>query len=161
MGENSEIIKKVSGWGRTNFSKVSVIKPTDVNELVSIIRNAPSKSLIVRGLGRSYGDAAQLNEGKVIDLSNFNSINLDKSNKVLKAGAGASFEEILKSIIPQGFFLPVSPGTCKITVGGAIASDVHGKNHHVDGSFGNHIKALSIIDSNGFLHKIDPLMFPL
>ena len=75
-------------------------------------------------------------------------------NKTVTAGSGVSFNELLQKIIPKGLFLPVSPGTKFVTVGGAIASDVHGKNHHLNGSFGNHIKEILIIDGMGNLKKL-------
>ena len=72
------------------------------------------------------------------------------------AGGGVSFDDLLKNIIPEGFFLPVSPGTRNVTVGGAIAADVHGKNHHVNGSFGNHVINLLIVDGLGQIKVLSP-----
>ena len=69
----------------------------------------------------------------------FNHINLNKEKGIVTAGSGVSINSLLEIIVPLGFFIPVSPGTRYVTVGGAIASDVHGKNHHLNGSFGNHI----------------------
>ena len=65
-----------------------------------------------------------------------------------------SIDSLLKKIIPEGFFIPVSPGTRNVSIGGAIASDVHGKNHHLNGSFGNHIKEILLIDGMGNLKKL-------
>ncbi len=141
--------EKITGWGRTNPVFTEIYKPLDVEEIKNIIHNAPSKSIIARGLGRSYGDVAQLNDKNVVELSNFCNLQLYEESATLKAGAGASFNEILKFIVPKGFFLPVSPGTRNVTVGGAIASDVHGKNHHVDGSFGNHVSEIKLINGKG------------
>ena len=72
----------------------------------------------------------------MIYLKSFNKIHLDTIQKRVKVGGGVSIDSLLKEIIPKGFFIPVSPGTKFVTVGGAIASDVHGKNHHINGSFG-------------------------
>ena len=116
--------EKITGWGRTNPVFTEINKPLDVEEIKKIIQNAPSKSIIARGLGRSYGDVAQLNGKNVVELSNFCDLELCEENATLKAGAGASFNEILKFIVPKGFFLPVSPGTRNVTVGGAIAFDI-------------------------------------
>ena len=102
------------------------------------------------------GDAAQLRNKDVIELSNFKNINLSTKDGTIKVGAGISFDEILNFIFPKGFFLPVSPGTRNVTVGGAIATDVHGKNHHVDGSFGNHIIEIKIIDGHGNEKTLTP-----
>ena len=120
------------------------------------MRSAPARSLIARGLGRSYGDAAQLKNGTVIELPVFDRVELDISSGMVTAGAGVSLDQILRVIVPAGFFLPVPPGTRNVTVGGAIAADVHGKNHHVDGSFGSHVKSLLLVDNNANLRALTP-----
>lgn len=148
--------KTLSGWGRTNPVTSQVVQPSSVEQLQELIRGAPRKSLIVRGLGRSYGDAAQLKDGTVIELPAFDRIELDPSSGTVTAGAGVSLDQILRVILPAGFFLPVTPGTRNVTVGGAIAADVHGKNHHVDGSFGNHVQRLLLVDGNGELRELTP-----
>jgi len=134
-----------------------LIKPKNLEELKLIIKNAEPFSIIARGLGRSYGDAAQLNNSKVILLNEFNKIDLNYEDATVTVGAGVSLEELLHFIVPKGFFIPVSPGTCKVTVGGAIASDVRGKNHHIDGSFGNHVKKLVIVDGNAEVNVLSPI----
>tara|TARA_Y100001968_G_scaffold166951_1_gene152925 strand:- start:5144 stop:6526 length:1383 start_codon:yes stop_codon:yes gene_type:complete len=139
----------ISGWGKTSCVNAEIVVPKSIKEIKSIILNAKPQSILVRGNGRTYGDAAQIKEGKVLKLSNFKKINLDCEKNEVNAEAGTTFEEILKVIIPKGFFLPVTPGTKKITLGGAIAADVHGKNHHQDGSFGNFIKSMKIINGIG------------
>ncbi|QNJ12254.1 putative decaprenylphosphoryl-beta-D-ribose oxidase [Synechococcus sp. M16.1] len=148
--------KMLSGWGRTNPVTCQVVQPSSVEQLQELIRGAPPNSLIARGLGRSYGDAAQLKDGTVIELPAFDRIELDPSSSTVTAGAGVSFDQILRVIVPAGFFLPVTPGTRNVTVGGAIAADVHGKNHHVDGSFGNHVQRLLLVDANGDLRELTP-----
>ena len=148
--------KTLSGWGRTNPVTSQVVQPSSVEQLQELIRGAPPKSLIARGLGRSYGDAAQLKDGTVIELPALDQIELDPSNGMVTAGAGVSLDQILRVIVPAGFFLPVTPGTRNVTVGGAIAADVHGKNHHLDGSFGNHVQRLLLVDGNGELRELTP-----
>lgn len=148
--------KTLSGWGRTNPVNADVVQPRSVDQLQELIRGAQPKSLIARGLGRSYGDAAQLKDGTVIELPAFDRIELDPSSGTVTAGAGVSLDQILRVIVPAGFFLPVTPGTRNVTVGGAIAADVHGKNHHVDGSFGNHVQRLLLVDGNGELRELTP-----
>jgi len=148
--------KTLSGWGRTNPVTSKVVQPSSVEQLQALIRGAPPKSLIARGLGRSYGDAAQLKDGTVIELPAFNRIELDPSSGTVTTGAGVSLDQILRVIVPAGFFLPVTPGTRNVTVGGAIAADVHGKNHHVDGSFGNHVQRLLLVDGKGELRELTP-----
>ena len=150
---NKQIIQ---GWGRNTSAEVNILEPKNKFKLKEIILNAEKNSLIARGLGRSYGDSAQLDKKNVVSLKKFNIFELDRENNLITAQAGVTFDELLKYIVPRGFFLPVSPGTRFVTVGGAIASDVHGKNHHVDGSFGNNIKSIVLIDGNGNLHNLKP-----
>ena len=149
-------VRTLNGWGRTNPVTAEVVQPSSVEQLQELIRGAPPKSLIARGLGRSYGDAAQLKDGTVIELPAFDRIELDAASGTVTAGAGVSLDQILRVIVPAGFFLPVTPGTRNVTVGGAIAADVHGKNHHVDGSFGNHVQRLLLVDGNGELRELTP-----
>ncbi len=150
---NKQIIQ---GWGRNTSAEVNILEPENKFKLKEIILNAEKNSLIARGLGRSYGDSAQLDKKNVVSLKKFNTFELDRENNLITAQAGVTFDELLKYIVPRGFFLPVSPGTRFVTVGGAIASDVHGKNHHVDGSFGNNIKSIILMDGNGNLHNLKP-----
>ena len=148
--------KTLSGWGRTNPVTADVVQPLSVEQLQELIRVAPPKSLIARGLGRSYGDAAQLKNGTVIELPAFDRIELDAASAMVTAGAGVSLDQILRVIVPAGFFLPVTPGTRNITVGGAIAADVHGKNHHGEGSFANHMHWIKLVDGSGQLRQLSP-----
>ena len=148
--------KTLTGWGRTHPVSARVVHPSTLAELQELVRAAPSRTLIARGLGRSYGDAAQLDGGTVIELPAFNRIDLDPTSCSVTAGAGVSLDQILRVIVPAGFFLPVTPGTRNVTVGGAIATDVHGKNHHVDGSFGNHVQRLLLVDGSGSLRELTP-----
>ncbi len=148
--------RTLSGWGRTNPVTAQVVQPSSLEQLQELIRGAPPRSLIARGLGRSYGDAAQLKDGTVIELPAFDRIELDPASGTVTAGAGVSLDQILRVIVPAGFFLPVTPGTRNVTVGGAIAADVHGKNHHVDGSFGNHVQRLLLVDGAGTLRELTP-----
>jgi decaprenylphospho-beta-D-ribofuranose 2-oxidase len=148
--------KTLTGWGRTNPATAQVVKPSSVDQLQQLVRGAVPRSLLARGLGRSYGDSAQLNGGTVIELSAFDRIKIDSVSGTVTAGAGVSFHQILREIVPAGFFLPVTPGTRNVTVGGAIAADVHGKNHHVDGSFGNHVRRLLLVDGSGTVRELTP-----
>ncbi len=146
----------VSGWGRNKYATVKVLKPINLKQLQQLIKDASPKSLIARGLGRSYGDAAQIDKGCVIDLSSFDQVSLNREIGTVRVGAGVSFEELIRVLLPEGFFLPVTPGTRKVTVGGAIAADVHGKNHHLDGSFGSHVKSILLVDGSGELIELTP-----
>jgi decaprenylphospho-beta-D-ribofuranose 2-oxidase len=146
----------LTGWGRTMPVTSQVVRPCNLEQLQELVRQAPPQSLIPRGLGRSYGDAAQLRDAAVIELSAFADIRLDPSSATVTAGAGVSLNQLLRVLVPAGFFLPVTPGTRNVTVGGAIAADVHGKNHHVDGSFGHHVKRLLLVDGTGNLLELHP-----
>ena len=148
------ISKTLSGWGCNSKAFVKILNPKNKEALQEIIAESKNSSLIARGLGRSYGDAAQLNNGSVINLDYFQHIYLNKEKGIVNVGGGVSFDYLLKKLIPEGFFLPVSPGTRNVTVGGAIAADVHGKNHHVNGSFGNHVINLLIVDGLGQIQNL-------
>ena len=103
-----------------------------------------------RGLGRSYGDVCLNNDGSLILTHDNNSIiQFDYKNGFIECESGISLNDILKIIVPHGWFLPVVPGTSFVTVGGAIANDIHGKNHHRRGTFGNYIENLDLLRSDG------------
>ena len=141
--------EQISGWGNTNKIEAKIIKPKNIKQIQNIVNNSNKHSLITRGLGRSYGDAAQLKGQMIVDLNHFKTYQVDPLTKEVTAGSGLTFSELLQKIVKKGFFFPVAPGTKNITVGGAVAADVHGKNHHSDGSFGNHVRAITLIDGKG------------
>ena len=94
-------------------------------------------------MGRSYGDVCLLKDGNLLLTTGMNRlINFDAETGLLTAEAGITLAQILDFAVPRGFFLPVSPGTKYVTLGGAIANDIHGKNHHVAGTFGRHVTAV-------------------
>ena len=135
-----------TGWGRTaptvgELATVRVDQGTD--ELAAVVKSASRRGVITRGLGRSYGDSAQNSGGLVVQLDGgAHRIVLDAEQGTVTASGAVSIDELLRYLVPRGFFVPVTPGTRFVTVGGAIASDIHGKNHHVEGSFGNHVRRL-------------------
>ena len=107
-------------------------------------------SLLPYGLGRSYGDSCQNHQGQVISSSQLkNFISFDEQTGVLRCEAGVTLAEIIQVALPKGWFLQVTPGTKYVTVAGAIANDVHGKNHHSVGSFGNHLRQFELLRSDG------------
>lgn len=109
-----------------------------------------AESVIARGQGRSYGDAALNENGHVLITERVNRmLEFDEGSGILRAEAGITLAEILTVIVPKGWFLPVTPGTKFVSLGGCVAADVHGKNHHHDGSFGEHVIALELILSDG------------
>jgi len=142
-------MKKLSGWGRFPYIKTSEITPSSESELISILKS--SKSLAVRGNGRSYGDLS-INTNTTLTMTKFNRIiEWDKVNGNLIAESGVLIADIIDDFLPKGWFPYVTAGTKFITLGGAIACDVHGKNHHVEGSFGNYVNWIDLIDQNNEL----------
>ena len=144
----------VSGWGKMNYAKIKSQSPKSNNEVSTIIKN--SNSLISRGLGRSYGDAAQLDGSQVLRFSNFDKCEISFEKTEMTVGAGLSIKNLISKLVPLGLFLPVTPGSCNVTIGGAIAADVHGKNHVRDGSFGRYVKRILIINSKGCIEELYP-----
>jgi len=138
----------ISGWGRTDPVTSSIVTPTNAAALEQILPAETKR--IARGLGRSYGDAAQLHNGTVVALTQFRTATwVDKTAGVLRVGAGVTIGSLIDRFVPLGWFVPVTPGTRNVTVGGAIAADIHGKNHHVDGSWGNHVDEITVALASG------------
>ncbi|MBW4079733.1 MAG: FAD-binding oxidoreductase, partial [Acidobacteria bacterium] len=135
------------GWGRTNPSLATVLNPANEDDVARALAENPG--VIARGLGRSYGDPAQLSGGVVLNNRDLGGISEIGSDGVVSVGAGVSIDELLALSIPQGWFVPVTPGTRQVTLAGAVAADVHGKNHHVDGSFGAHVRSLRLVTPSG------------
>ncbi len=137
------------GWGRTNPTVADEVT-VDARTLVATLKEAGPRGALARGLGRSYGDAAQNGGGVVLRLAaGAGDVLLDGTRGTATVGAGVSIDELLTVIVPRGYFVPVTPGTRFVTIGGAIASDIHGKNHHVDGSLGNHVESITMMLANG------------
>lgn len=138
----------IESWGRLSRSTAEV-RRVDWRDDALPLRPGDPPALPF-GLGRSYGDSC-LNDGGVLlltgGLSRF--ISFDRERGVLVAEAGVSLEEVLRLTVPQGWFLPVTPGTKFVTLGGAIANDVHGKNHHLSGTFGRFVRRFELLRSTG------------
>lgn len=139
--------RRIESWGRY---------PKAEHELLPLHwRSDPiawpeAGSVLPHGLGRSYGDSCLNDGGSLLltrGLSRF--LDFDEESGVLTCEAGVSLGEILSLVLPRGWFLPVTPGTRFVTVGGAIANDVHGKNHVRDGSFGRFVEAFELVRSDG------------
>ena len=135
------IAKTLAGWGRYPRSQATLYRP----ERYSRFSLPPHDKIIARGLGRSYGDAALNAQGAVVLSERLDRLlAFDETSGLLTADAGVSLASILEVFVPRGWFLPVTPGTKFCSLGGAIAADVHGKNHHRDGTLSAHVESLSL-----------------
>jgi FAD/FMN-containing dehydrogenase len=148
------------GWGRTNPTSAHLLRAISLRECEELLAEGHPRGLLARGAGRSYGDAAQNAGGLVLLLDAVaSSIELAKDGSTVRAGAAVTLSELISLLVPRGLFLPVVPGTSKVTVGGAISADIHGKNHHRDSSFGAHIKAVEVLTPSGPL-RAEPSTHP-
>ena len=146
-------LTKIYGWGRYPQQEAYLHAPASCASLELTAKQ--QNSVLARGMGRSYGDSANaLNVLQTTYINHF--IEFDKATGKLTAEAGITLREILEVIVPSGWFLPVTPGTSYVTLGGAIASDVHGKNHHLAGTFGQHVTSLNILLGTGEVVTTSP-----
>ena len=142
---NKEKKKKISGWG--NYPSIETLIHTP-NNRKELLKHLSKGQCIARGNGRSYGDSA-INSSNTIDMKKFNHfLNFNNKNGLLTVQAGILIIDILDNFIKKGWFMPVTPGTKYVTIGGMVAADVHGKNHHKDGSFSEYIQWIDLIDKN-------------
>jgi decaprenylphospho-beta-D-ribofuranose 2-oxidase len=148
---------RLSGWGRNTWSECCIWDVPTTSRIAEAVAGAHRGELLARGLGRSYGDAS-LNVGGIV-FAPFRPAAepvLDTARETVTATAGTSIGQLLEFLLPQGYTLPVVPGTRHVTVGGAIAADIHGKNHHVDSSFGRWVTALTLVDGSGERRQLTP-----
>ncbi len=149
--------RRLTGWGRTSPSVATVHPAGDDADLRRVLASVGRRGLLARGLGRSYGDAAQNGGGLVVDMTaRARVLSVDADAALVSVEAGVSLDQLMRLLLPRGLFVPVSPGTRQVTVGGAIAADIHGKNHHVDGSFGQHVTSLDLLTADGTIRTLTP-----
>jgi decaprenylphospho-beta-D-ribofuranose 2-oxidase len=147
----------LTGWGRTEPTVARVSAPADQGQLAAALKEAPARGVIARGLGRSYNNAAQNDGGQVVLTTWLNRISdFDEDLGIAVCESGVSLEQLIIRALPAGWFIPVSPGTRQVTIGGAIAADVHGKNHHVAGSFARHVPWLDLLLPDGQERRVTP-----
>ena len=141
----------LSGWGNYPKIKTNVYSPKNISALIKILET--QDSVIARGNGLSYGDSS-INVNSTILMKSFNKIiNFNEKLGEVEVEAGVSIGQIIETSLAKGWFPMVAPGTKFVTIGGAIASDVHGKNHHIEGSFRKCVMWLEVISSDGKIYK--------
>ncbi|MER8008358.1 FAD-binding oxidoreductase [Streptomyces sp. NPDC094149] len=145
----------VTGWGRTAPTAARLIRPRTYEEAAAAVRECGVRGGIPRGLGRAYGDAAQNAGGAVFDMTGLDRIHaIDADDGTVLCGAGVSLHRLMEVLLPLGWFVPVTPGTRQVTVGGAIGADIHGKNHHVSGSFSRHVLSFELLTAEGEIRTV-------
>src|ERR1700730_3170080 len=152
--------QRLTGWGRTAPTVAQVLSTPDPEVIAKAVAHAAdggTRGVIARGLGRSYGDNAQNGGGLVIDMTGLNRIrSINSDDGLVDVDAGVNLDQLMRAALPLGLWVPVLPGTRQVTVGGAIACDIHGKNHHSAGSFGDHIRSIELLTADGDVRQLTP-----
>ncbi len=139
---------KITGWGNNFNLRSNVLYPQNNSEIIEILRDKKIEKIICRGLGRSYGDNNL--SSNIISLKDYTKkFKIYKKKKILNCTANISFRDVKEDLIKNGFFFNVTPGSQNVTIAGAIANDVHGKNHHKDGTFTKYVKEITLITPSG------------
>jgi L-gulonolactone oxidase len=146
-----ELRADVTSWGRAVRRPQRIAGPAFRDEIGALVgTGARGASCLAVGLRRSYGDSCLNSDGVLIETTRLDRLmSFDPVTGILRAEAGASLADILALAVPHGFFLPTTPGTRFVTLGGAVANDVHGKNHHGAGTFGRHVRAIGLLRGDG------------
>jgi decaprenylphospho-beta-D-ribofuranose 2-oxidase len=159
--------RTLTGWARTSPTTAQVLTTSDPEIVAAAVlrvaeqnESKPShlrRGVIARGLGRSYGDNAQNGGGLVVDMSALNRIHsMNAETHIVDVDGGVSLDQLMRAALPFGLWVPVLPGTRQVTIGGAIGCDIHGKNHHSAGSFGNHVRSMELLLADGTVRHITP-----
>jgi FAD/FMN-containing dehydrogenase len=147
----------IASWGRVVRANHRVARPRFADELPTLITADGEALALPIGLRRSYGDSNLNPDGRVIDMTGLDRvIAFDRTTGIMRAEAGLSLSQALQLLVPAGWFLPTTPGTRFVTLGGAIANDVHGKNHHSAGSFGASVTRLKLLRTDGSALELAP-----
>ena len=154
-GAETSAQELLSGWGRTSPTLATVHHPDDLEHIVSRVTAPSARGVIARGLGRSYGDAAQNAGGDVLSSGNLDSVlAIDVDKGTVTVESGVSLDTLLRVLVPLGWFPMVIPGTSYVTVGGAIASDIHGKFRH--GSFADYVEQMRVVTPANGARTLEP-----
>lgn len=159
--------QSLTGWGRTAPSTAHVLSTPDVDTIIAAVQQVADQNsekpehlrrgVIPRGMGRSYGDPAQNGGGLIIDMTPLNRIHsIDAETALVDVDGGVTLDQLMKAALPYGLWVPVLPGTRQVTIGGAIGPDIHGKNHHSAGSFGNHVVSMELLVADGHVLHLEP-----
>lgn len=153
-----EFKSSLAGWGNFPVSTASILRPERVRGVADIVSALPSgRSVVARGSGLAYGDAAINRDGFVLATSRLDKLlAFDTELGLVRCQTGVLLTDIAAVALPRGWFLTVTPGTARATIGGCIACDVHGKNHHVAGSFGNHVRQITLLCADGTVLTCSP-----
>ena len=144
---------ELSGWGRYPRGLATVVCLENISQALP----PRAGQMIARGQGRSYGDAAMLEDGIVMLTERLNRLSsFDEQSGVLKAEAGTTLGQVINDFLPRGWFPAVVPGTKFVSLGGCVAADIHGKNHHRDGAFGAHVKEIEIVLADRSRRRCSP-----
>ncbi|MEU7154992.1 FAD-binding oxidoreductase [Streptomyces chrestomyceticus] len=154
---NTPVTRSITGWGRTAPTTARLVRPVSYDEAAAAVRACGARGGIARGLGRAYGDAAQNAGGAVWDMTGLDRVRaVDTEAGTVVCDAGVSLHRLMEVLLPRGWFVPVSPGTRYVTVGGAVGADIHGKNHHVAGSFTQHVRSFELLTADGAVRTVRP-----
>ncbi|MEJ5918845.1 FAD-binding oxidoreductase [Corynebacterium sp. H78] len=159
--------RTLTGWGRTAPSTAEVLSTPNLEEIAAAVRAVAEQNdskpahlrrgVIARGMGRSYGDPAQNSGGLVVDMQALNHIHsIDPESAIVDVDGGVTLDQLMKAALPYGLWVPVLPGTRQVTIGGAIGPDIHGKNHHSAGSFGDHVASMELLVADGRILHLEP-----
>ncbi|MEL4153539.1 FAD-binding oxidoreductase [Corynebacterium bovis] len=159
--------RTLTGWGRTAPSTAEVLRTRDTDVIARAVAQVAdsnadkpahlTRGVIARGMGRSYGDPAMNGGGLVVDMQDLNRIHsIDPDTALVDVDAGVTLDQLMKAALPHGLWVPVLPGTRQVTIGGAIGPDIHGKNHHSAGSFGNHVASMELLVADGRVLHLEP-----
>jgi decaprenylphospho-beta-D-ribofuranose 2-oxidase len=152
---------ELAGWGRTTRAQVLACAPRDVAQATAALADANGATILPHGGGRSYGDVALNGAGRALLTAGLNRIlEFDAATGAVVCEAGVTFRDLLEKYLPRRHLVPVSPGTAFATIGGAVANDVHGKNHEVAGSFGDHVLWLDLALPSGEVRRVCPQSDP-